>query len=1023
MYINCHSYFSLGYGTLSVKELVLHAVDNGIKALGLTDINNTSGIWEFIKVCRQHAIKPLVGIDFKDAQMQTRYIGIAMNTNGIEVLNRHLSHQLIHKNPSLIESEEHTEDPSEKEIIKRVNGMLKGSKSTEHELTDLTDLTSRSEDVVIIYPFHPSRHYQLGPNEYIGIRPDQVNQLYRSPALMWTYQLVLLKPLSFIKRSDYKLHLLQRAIYDNQLITKLDRNFAASPEDCWMEETLLKNHFAQYQQILKNTLQLIDRCNIEYTFHQNQNKATYLESHQQDAELLEKLALDGFTYRYGNNRTAMLRLLKELRIINEMNFAAYYLINWDMVKYAESKGYFYVGRGSGANSMVAYCLKITDVDPIELDLYFERFLNRYRTSPPDFDIDFSHKDRDDIYRYLFEKYGHERVALLGSYVTFQQKAAVRELGKVFGLPKEEIDQIVYHIQKGSFPDKLTRGIYKYSQKLIDLPKHLGIHASGVLISEKPIYQYSAMHRPPKGLLTVQFDMYIAEDIGLYKFDVLSQRGLSHIKDCIDIVNKRDDIEIDIHDVKKFKEDPEVSMMIRSARTIGCFYIESPAMRVLLTKLRCSDYLTLVAASSIIRPGVASSGMMRAYIERFHKPDSFQYPHPKLKELLEETYGVMVYQEDVIKVAHHFAGLGLDEADVLRRGMSGKFRSREEMLRIKNTFMSNCAAKGYEEKLYKEVWRQIESFSGYSFSKAHSASYAVESYQSLYLRTHYPLAFITAVLNNFGGFYRSEFYFHEARRLGAEVESICINSSIYYNRLVNTSIYVGFVHVKDLEYKNALNIIEERNKNGLYTSFENFLDRIDISYEQLSLLIRLKAFRFTEETKATLLWRAVIRNKKTNSKPLPSELFVTERKQFELPDLSEHYLEDAYDQIEILGFPLYSPFDLMEDRLKQGIHYKDFKNQVGERITIVGYLVTIKNTSTKRGERMHFGCFLDQNGDFFDTVHFPPQAKAHPFRGKGLYRMIGKVTVEFDAYMLEIDYMEKIPFMEVNQMVEYNKNKR
>ena len=338
------------------------------------------------------------------------------------------------------------------------------------------------------------------------------------------------------------------------------------------------------------------------------------------------------------------------------------------------RDFFFVGRGSGANSIVAYCLQITDVDPIELDLYFERFLNPSRSSPPDFDLDFSWKDRDEIIDYVFKRYGREHVCLLGSYTTFQSKAILRELGKVFGLPKEEIDQL----DKGNLKDdKIQRQIEYYGNLLRNFPNHLSIHAGGMLISELPIYHYTATELPPKNFYTSQIDMFLAEKIGLFKLDVLSQRGLGHIKETLDIVKKNKQVSINIHDIECFKKDPMLAAQIRKADTIGCFYIESPGMRQLLKKLECDDYLTLVAASSIIRPGVAQSGMMKQYIYRFHHPDDFDYLHPKMKELLEETFGVMVYQEDVIKVAHHFGGLDLEEADVLRRAMSGKYSGRKQ----------------------------------------------------------------------------------------------------------------------------------------------------------------------------------------------------------------------------------------------------------------------------------------------------------------------------------------------------------
>jgi DNA polymerase-3 subunit alpha len=324
-------------------------------------------------------------------------------------------------------------------------------------------------------------------------------------------------------------------------------------------------------------------------------------------------------------------------------------------------------------------------------------------------------------------------------------------------------------------------------------------------------------------------MHNAEDFGIYKFDILSQRGLGHIKETVKHVKRNKGIDVDIHRFKDFKEDETVKELLRNSKAMGCFYVESPAMRMLLGKLRCEDYLTLVAASSIIRPGVASSGMMRAYIERYHavrNNRSYEAIHPKMDELMKETYGVMVYQEDVIKVAHEFAGITLTEADVLRRGMSGKYRSREEFELVKDRFFEECHKKNYAQHVIDRVWLEIESFSGYSFAKGHSASYAVESYQSLYLKAHYPLEFMVGVINNFGGFYKTEFYFHEARMNGGHIEAPCVNNSEHLTTLYDDHIYIGFIHIKSLETKIAQSITLNASKMDsikvLIIFFEEFL---------------------------------------------------------------------------------------------------------------------------------------------------------------------------------------------------------
>lgn len=386
---------------------------------------------------------------------------------------------------------------------------------------------------------------------------------------------------------------------------------------------------------------------------------------------------------------------------------------------------------------------------------------------------------------------------------------------------------------------------KYVPHFYGLPKALSVHTCGILISELPITHYTALELLPVGFPSTQFSMLEAEDVGLYKYDILSQRGLGHIKDATELV-KAQGIDIDIHAIQKFKEDPRIKELLKTGDTIGCFYVESPAMRQLLRKLEVDDYLGLVAASSVIRPGVASSCMMREYIMRYRDSEKRKEAHPRLLEIMPETFGVMVYQEDVLKVAHYYAGLTLEEADIMRRGMSGKFRSRAEFQAVKQKFFSNCKSKGYPDAEAAEIWRQIESFAGYSFAKGHSASFAVESYQSLYLRAYHPIEFMVGVLNNFGGFYSTEFYLHEARMLGANVELPCVNFSDELSTLFGKTIFMGLCLIKDLEKETINNILNERKRDGLFTGLEDFAQRVSISLEQLRILIRIRALHRPHE---------------------------------------------------------------------------------------------------------------------------------------------------------------------------------
>ena len=953
---------------MPIAELVTKAAALGYAVLPLTDINTTMGAADFVFDCQKKGIRPVVGAEFRNGN-ELLYVALAKNDRGFAELNRFLTQHNLTKQP-------------------------------------FPEIAPDWEQVFVIYPFGKRKPNVLKVNEFLGVRFSKLTKLYNCESFE---KLVAMQPVTFAEEGDFQLHQCMRAIDGNVLISRLEPTSCAAPDEIFLPVERLKTTFALYPQLVENAERILDECEITMNASVK-NKRTFMGNVYDDMELLRQKAFEGMIYRYGTtNKNAYRRIEKELDIIERMGFCAYFLIASDIVDYAMSQGFYHVGRGSGANSVVAYCLKITDVDPVELDLYFERFLNPMRSSPPDFDLDFSWRDRDKVIAYVFEKFGREHVALLGATVTFQENSLCRELGKVFGLPKSEIDQMERNPQAYICQSEIGRNILALAERLRDFPRQRSIHAGGVLITESPITDYTALDLPPKGFPTTQYDMYSAEKVGLIKIDILSQRGIAHIRDAVEMVEHSRGICIDIHQINALKQDDLIRRQLLRAETCGCFYIESPAMRGLLRKLRCADYKTLVAASSIIRPGVARSGMMREYINRFHHPETVDYKHPLLKELLAETYGVMIYQEDVLKVGHYFAGLDLAEADVLRRMMGHKMRDKSEFEEVTKRFFDNCKAKGYPDDLVRELWRQIESFSGYSFSKAHSASYAVESYQSLYLKSHYPLEFQVAVINNFGGFYQTWFYFNEARRMGAKIHLPCVNRSSYLTSLNGRTIFMGFVHLQGIEQQFVERFIAEREAHGPFTNLDNFIARVPFSLEQLVLLIRGGAFDFTKKTKAELLWQAHL-NKSEGKKEQPETLFKLENQYFEFPNFSIDTLQNAYDEIELYGFPVsLTWFDLLKTKFRGELMACQMLHFVGCHYRMLGKLVTVKYVRTCKGETMALATFVDATGEAFDTVHFPKVLKTWPFQGDGVYLLLGKVTEEFGQPSLEVEKMERLGY--------------
>jgi len=947
----------------------------GINQMVLTDINNSTGVMEFIRLCREQGIKPIGGIEFRKED-HLLYIGIARSKEGMRELNEFLSdHNLEQK--------------------------------------ALPDEAPNLPDTYFIYPFGYKGELKSG--HFIGIRFDQLHSLFAADLSQLKDKLVALQPVVFTERIGHRLHEYLRAIDLNALLSMVAPADKCSETDQFLKPGELEEKFSKYSFILDNTRNLMNRCEMDYPDGKIKlNRKTFTGNKLDDQELLTKLAMEGMVYRYGkNNKKALKKIKEELKVIYDLDFCAYFLITWDIIRYSMGQGYYHVGRGSGANSTVAYCLRITDVDPIELDLYFERFLNAQRSSPPDFDIDYSWDQREDVQDYIFKRYGRRHTALLGTMSTFKDRSVIREIGKVMGLPKSEIDGFTDPSRLTANRDNQTfKKILAIYSIMSDMPNQRSIHAGGVLISEEPITYYTALDLPPKGMPTVQWDMYEAESIGYDKYDILSQRGIGHIKEAVRLVEENQHERLDIHQVKSFMKDQQLNDRLMSGDTIGCFYIESPAMRQLLTKLKCGDYLTLVAASSIIRPGVAQSGMMKTYIQNYHQPEAVSYLHPVMEEQLKETYGVMVYQEDVIKICIHYAGMDGADADILRRGMSGKFRSRKEFDKLVEKFHLGAAALGRPEDVTNEVWRQVSSFAGYSFSKAHSASFAVESYQSLFLKTNYPIEFMVAVLNNYGGFYKRSLYVHELQKAGATVNLPCVNHSEPVVSLSGTQAYLGFIGINGLENKYIELIPRERKANGAFADLEDFLKRTGIGLEQAIILIRVGALSFTGKSKKTLLWDVHMLLGGKSKPSSAAELFSVETVQYAMPELVGTAIEDAYHELELLGFTIsLSMFDLLKTNYRGDIRTKTLNSYLGQTVKMVGWYVCEKTVHTKNSKKMWFGTFLDADGNFFDTTHFPNQTPDYPFRGTGCYLILGKVVQDFGFPSVEVTKFAKLPIVD------------
>lgn len=974
MLLNVHSNYSLQYGTIPVTELVNELILHGYQSAVITDINNTSAVMDFLHECQQKQFAGLAGAEFRNEDTLL-FIAIARNNEGFREINEYLTDYNQSKKP-------------------------------------FPAVAPEWQHVYVIYPFRPT-HEGLRDNEYIGLRTSQINKLY-GKSRAFIDRLVICSPVTVKERGDFDLHKQLVAIKHNALIDHLKSDQLAGGDEVLRPLQELVTVYSAYPKVIYNTENLLANCRFDFDFQSCKNKKTFTNHPYTDKLLLEKHALEGWADRYGRqNKEALRRVKHELEVIDRLGFSSYFLITHDIISYAMRRGFYHVGRGSGANSIVAYCMRITDVCPIELDLYFERFLNPKRKAPPDFDLDFSWKERDEVFDYIFKRYDSENTALLGMMTTFQDRSIIRELGKVYGLPKRDIDLMVESPKNIRADHHIARKILQVYDRISDFPHNRSIHAGGVLISETPIAYYTALDLPPKGLLTTQFDMYTAETIGFEKVDILSQRGIGHIKDAVEIIRENRGVSVDVHQIARITKDQKVNAELEKGNTLGTFYNESPSMIGVNKKLRCNSYPILVKSTSIIRPGVGSSGMMDEFIRRHHAPDKVVYLHPVLEEQLKDTYGVMIFQEDVLKVAHHYAGLDLADADVLRRLMSGKNRGAHHLPEIQEKFFSQSKELGRPEATTAELWRQISSFAGYSFSKAHSASYAVESYQSLYLKTYYPKEFMVAVINNDGGFYQKWVYVAEARKAGAHVHLPCVNNSRALAMIRGDDIYLGLSIIQGFETAVMDRILQVRAGEGSFSTLEDFIERTGISLEQTLLLVRSGALRFTGQNKKTLMWLAnmVFEKRSKVKKALPGArpLLRPQTTAISLPQFDCYGEEDFFDEMEFLHFSVsLSPFTMLKTDFRGQLKARELIHHVGKVVKMVGLYVTAKPTRTKKGEPMAFGNFLDVDGDFFDTVHFPASLAKYPFQKGGLYLILGKITESFGYTSITVEKMAMLP---------------
>jgi DNA-directed DNA polymerase III PolC len=1012
LHLHVHSHYSLLEGTAGVRQLVARAVEHGIEALALTDSEGLYGAIPFYKAARAAGIRPLIGARVGPV------VALARDREGYAQVCELVT--AYHVPPA--------------EMDPPVDGAAFWRRALAEEALPwaLDRVLLLSADRDVLRALHRLGHAPLVAVSHTGGRrswhqADQQVAFARAHGL----RPVAVNPVYFLDPDHYRMHQALCAMRLNTTLGALRPEDTAPPEAWFRSPREMDQLFRSWPETLDNLAWVAEACELDLPLGTPRFPDFPLPAGETPFSWLWKQTFEGVRKRYQPLTPEVInRVRYELETIHQLGFAPYFLIVADIVAHARSHAIPIVGRGSAANSVVAYALGITRVDPFQYNLYFERFLNPGRTDAPDIDLDICWRRRDDVIDYVYERYGADRVAMICTLNTFRARAAIREVAKVHGLMDHEITGITrrmprYGVQdldrivetvpecRGlSFRDEPLKSILEISKFIDGFPRHLSIHAGGVVIAPEKLTHFTPLQEATKGIIITQYDMHPVEDLGLIKMDLLGHRSLTVIDDTVKAVRANRGIDIDPERLPD--PDPLTGEMLRAGRTMGCFQIESPAMRGLLQKVHADSTHTLIQTVALVRPGASGSGMKKHFIDRHHGREAVSHLHPKLEAVLGDTYGVMIYQEDVLKVAHAIAGMNLAEADALRRAMS-KARSPRKMAQNRDRFLEGARENGVDEETAGQIWELIANFAAYSYCKAHAATYGELAYQCAYLKAHFTTEFFASVLSNRGGFYHPAAYLEEAKRCGVSVLPPDVNRSHYDYVAEGDALRVGFVEVRHLSQNAIRRILDARAAGGRIRDLADLRDRAGVARSDVEALLHAGALDSLGAPRPVLLWQMQLlyQGKPRKQAETSASLFSEAENNLATPRLPDYSSKKRTDQeweslgMITRGHPLqYYLAGLQEAPIMRSM---DLPRHRGEMVTLAGWLVTERRLSTQDGGgSMKFMTLEDTTGSF-ECVLFPRvyQTFGHLLTSHGPFLVTGEAQEEADSLALIVSHVMRI----------------
>jgi DNA polymerase-3 subunit alpha len=964
------SYFLLS-SLNDIKKLITKCKAYNLKAIGITD-PNLFGVFDFYKECIKAKIKPIIGLEIE--LEETKILLYAINYQGYQNLTKLLY--------------EKQETKITIDILKKYN-----------------------DNLICVLPFNASIYYKDLTNIYDYLYLGYANLKEREALVKISPNVLFVNEVLYFDEDDQiylkYLYLIRdgKKVNDLDLYELLDNNYLLTNEK-------VKNNSVVDD--IKKMETIYNLCEIKFPYNENLLPKYPIDINEH--EYLKALCKKGLAKRLANKIKSnyVERLKYELDTIEKMGFSNYFLVVWDFVKYAKKNNILVgPGRGSAAGSLVSYCLGITDIDPIKYNLLFERFLNPERITMPDIDIDFESNRREEVVNYVIAKYGKKNAMPIITFVTLGGKQVIRDVGRIFDIDINAINQLSRLVNPhlsltANLPNKKLQNllavnpelkrIYQISTKLEGLKRQFSVHAAGIVISNYELDSYIPMQKYNDIYIT-GISMEHLEDLGLLKIDFLGLKNLTLIENVLDLINN----EINFNQIPF--NDKKTLAIFQNGLTEGIFQFESIGMKNFIRRLKPNCFEEIVAAVALFRPGPMAN--IGHYIKRKYKQEKIDYLHPDLKPVLEPTYGIIVYQEQIMQIANIMAGYSLGEADVLRRAMSKK--KREVLEQEQTKFIKQSIDKGYDEKTAIKVYKLILKFADYGFNRAHSVAYALIGYRMAYLKVHYPKYFISSLLTNaLGNESKTKLYLTECKALGIPVLGPDINMSDYHYKSEELGIRFSLAAIKNVGGITCKEIIKERMK-GEFTDFFNFVGRtygIAVNNKTIETLIDAGCFRVFGYNQKTLhhnLKKAInyaeIYNKLDDS--LIDKPIMEVVSEFDQDELIKR-------EIICLGISLRShPTTKYKTKIPNAIPTIDLSNYFDQMVNLIIKVEKIRVIKTKKGEEMAFISGSDEVG-MVDIVMFPKIYSLYQnIKKDAIYLIFGKVEKRMSSYQLIASKIEKL----------------